>query len=442
MMKKIVTLLVLCLAIHSMANSQIINVKDRAKNKATDRTNNRIDQGIDRGLDAVEDGVKGIFKKKNKESEPENNNTNTGTESASPENKSKTQSNSLEEVEEDNSSNLEFKRGETILFNDNFEKDAAGDFPARWNATLGGEVKKLKGFANKFLKIPAGSVVNVELTKPLPENFTVETEIILPADIPIRMAAIGFGIKPKTIDYMLAPDYNEGIHFAFHSDDKGHSNGLKFGRQKVNTEAGFGKISYNPPLNKAIKVAFMVNGKRIRMYVDGDKKVDMPSGFDANFRKAFFFCASTHGAPDSKFNYFYISNIVIAETGKDERSSVLKDLLDKGSFTTNAILFASNSDKLQAESDAIISQIAEALKQADDMKIKIIGHTDSDGDINKNQQLSEKRSAAVKNALVAKGIKADRMITFGKGETEPIASNSNEQGKALNRRVEIIRINN
>ncbi len=441
-MKKIFFLFVLCLAIISIANAQIINVKDRAKNKATDRTNNRIDQGIDRGLDAVEDGVKGIFKKKNKESDPENNDANTGIEEKNPEIKTKTKTNSLEEVEEDNSSNLEFKRGGTILFDDNFEKDAAGDFPARWNATLGGEVKKLKGYANKFLKIPAGSVVNVELTKPLPENFTVETEIIIPADIPIRMAAIGFGTKPKTIDYMLAPNYNEGIHFAFHSDDKGHSNGLKFGRQKVNTEAGFGKISYNPPLNKAIKVAFMVNGKRIRMYVDGEKKVDMPSGFDADFRKAFYFCASTHGAADSKLNYFYISNIVIAETGKDERSAVLKDLLEKGSFTTNAILFAINSDKIQPESDAIITQIAEALQQAEEMKIKIVGHTDSDGDNNRNQQLSEKRSVAIKNALIAKGIKPVRMLTIGKGETEPAASNDTEQGKALNRRVEIIRINN
>jgi len=90
------------------------------------------------------------------------------------------------------------------------------------------------------------------------------------------------------------------------------------------------------------------------------KEVDMPTSFDVAFRKNFLFSATTHGAADSKLNYFYISNVVLAEAGTYRRSKVLKDLVENGSFSTNAILFATNSDKIQASSNEIIQQIAAA----------------------------------------------------------------------------------
>ena len=116
------------------------------------------------------------------------------------------------------------------------------------------------------------------------------------------------------------------------------------------------------------------------MYADGIKIVDMPTSFDVSFRKNFFLNSTTHGAADSKLNYFYISNVVIAEAGTDKRSKVLKDLMENGSFSTSAILFAANSDKIQAGSNEIIQQIAEALKESKELKLQVIGHTDSDGD--------------------------------------------------------------
>ena len=103
-----------------------------------------------------------------------------------------------------------------------------------------------------------------------------------------------------------------------------------------------------------------VNNKRIRLYADGIKIVDMPTSFDASFRKNFFFSATTYGAAESKLNYLYIINVVLAEAGTDRRSKVLKDLMENGSFSTNAILFATNSDKIQASSNEIIQQIAAA----------------------------------------------------------------------------------
>lgn len=331
-----------------------------------------------------------------------------------------------------------FERGSRIIFNDDFEKDAVGDFPAKWNSSKSGEVKKLKGFDNKFLKIGDGSVVNIQLTKALPVNFTAEFDLIVPGDVPMRMASVGFGAKPAPISWLLSS--KEAIVFSLQSNNKAYSEGLKFGTQKFTKETSLKKLDYKTPLNQVIKMAFAVNDKRIRLYINGNKMVDLPSGFDVTFRKSLFFNASTHGAAESKLNYFYISNVVLAEAGIDQRSKVLKDLMENGSFSTNAILFATNSDQIQASSNEIIQQIAAALKELNYMQLQIIGHTDSEGDNAKNLGLSKKRAAAVKAALVRMGIAATRLKTDGKGEKEPITSNDTEDGKAANRRVEFIKL--
>lgn len=256
-----------------------------------------------------------------------------------------------------------FERGSRIIFQDNFEKDAIGDFPAKWNTSKSGEVKKLTGFDNKYLKINDGAVVNVQLTKPLPVNFTAEFDLIVPNDIPMRYASFGFGSKPIKIDWLLAP--KEAVVFSFHSNQKHYSEGLKFGTQKLpSSDFKLKTLDFKTPLNQPIKIAISVNNKRIRLYADGIKMVDMPSSFDASFRKNFFFNATTHGAAESKLNYFYIGNVVLSEAGTDRRSKVLKDLMESGSFSTNAILFAANSDKIQVSSNEIIQEIAEALKES------------------------------------------------------------------------------
>ena len=201
-----------------------------------------------------------------------------------------------------------------------------------------------------------------------------------------------------------------------------------------------GRESRPGHFGQLIKIAITVNDKRIRLYADGIKVVDMPTSFDASFRKSFFFSATTHGAAESKLNYFYISNVVLAEAGTDRRSTLLKDLMENGNFSTNAILFASNSDKIQAGSNEIIQQIAEALIESKELKVLIIGHTDSDGDDTKNLLLSKKRAAAVKAKLVSMGIAASWLTTDGKGEKEPVTSNDTEEGKAANRRVQFIKL--
>jgi len=342
-------------------------------------------------------------------------------------------------LEETSDTEEGFLAGTRIIFSDNFDKDAIGDFPAKWTSTKAGEVKKLKGFDNKFLKISDGAVVSPQLTKPLPSHFTVEYDLIVPDDVPMRMASVGFGINPFPISYLLSP--KDGLVFSFHSFANGVTDGLKFGtKNSVTNQPGLQKIDYKTPLNKVIKVAIAVNDRRVRFFVDGVKMVDMPTAFNPLFGKSFFFCPSTHGAKESKLNYFYISNLVIAEAKIDKRSQVIKDLMEKGSVSTSAITFATNSDKLTPESSEVIQQFVDAMKESSALRLKIIGHTDGDGDDAANLLLSKKRANAVKAKMMQSGIDAARLQTDGKGEKEPIADNKSEEGKLQNRRVEFVKL--
>jgi outer membrane protein OmpA-like peptidoglycan-associated protein len=87
----------------------------------------------------------------------------------------------------------------------------------------------------------------------------------------------------------------------------------------------------------------------------------------------------------------------------------------------------------------IVEQIIEMMNQAKDIKLSVEGHTDSDGTDESNLKLSEARAKAVVEAITKGGIDAARLSSAGFGEEKPIADNSTAEGKAKNRRVELIK---
>ena len=104
------------------------------------------------------------------------------------------------------------------------------------------------------------------------------------------------------------------------------------------------------------------------------------------------------------------------------------------------VLFDTNSSTIKpaAYSSGEIDRVAQILNRYPDTTIKVVGYTDSTGSEAHNQQLSELRANAVKNALVIKGVNAARVTTMGMGESNPIADNSTEAGRQLNRRVNVV----
>lgn len=99
------------------------------------------------------------------------------------------------------------------------------------------------------------------------------------------------------------------------------------------------------------------------------------------------------------------------------------------------VLFDVNSAALKPGAYTEINRVAEVLVKYPQTVIQVAGHTDSTGSEVYNQQLSERRATSVQNALINQGVAAARMQTVGFGESQPIADNSTEAGRQLNRRV-------
>ena len=110
-----------------------------------------------------------------------------------------------------------------------------------------------------------------------------------------------------------------------------------------------------------------------------------------------------------------------------------------GSLRTYELAFPTGSDRLAGTDWPILAAVAEVLKQNPGFKIEVAGHTDSTGDAKANQGLSERRAAAVKQALVETyGADGGRVAAKGWGAEQPVQDNKTPDGRAMNRRVEIV----
>ena len=104
---------------------------------------------------------------------------------------------------------------------------------------------------------------------------------------------------------------------------------------------------------------------------------------------------------------------------------------------STTIHFQSNQHQLSTASKSKLSKTLKSISPQNIIRIALIGHCDSDGDIIYNQKLSERRSQATLNYLLVAGINKNRIEIYSKGEVEPKGDNSTEAGKAVNRRVEL-----
>jgi OOP family OmpA-OmpF porin len=113
--------------------------------------------------------------------------------------------------------------------------------------------------------------------------------------------------------------------------------------------------------------------------------------------------------------------------------------LNKDGFIALYINFDTGKSDIKPESKGIIEQIAALLQAHPELKVSIEGHTDNVGTPQSNKTLSLQRAKSVMNAVVQKGIAATRLTAVGWGQEKPIADNRSEEGRAKNRRVEIVK---
>ncbi|MBP7453601.1 MAG: OmpA family protein [Ottowia sp.] len=116
------------------------------------------------------------------------------------------------------------------------------------------------------------------------------------------------------------------------------------------------------------------------------------------------------------------------------------DELDKAGFIALYLNFDTGKWDIRPESAGVVKEITALMQQQPALKISIEGHTDNVGTPAANKTLSENRARAVMQAVVAQGIAADRLRSAGHGQERPIADNRSEDGRANNRRVELVKV--
>jgi outer membrane protein OmpA-like peptidoglycan-associated protein len=119
--------------------------------------------------------------------------------------------------------------------------------------------------------------------------------------------------------------------------------------------------------------------------------------------------------------------------------SFSNDLKDSGHTAIYGIYFDTGQSEIKPESKAAVDEIAKLLKGNPNLRVDIVGHTDNVGERDYNMKLSQARAASVAKELISKyGIDSRRLAAYGVGPLAPVASNKTEEGRAKNRRVELV----
>ncbi len=109
------------------------------------------------------------------------------------------------------------------------------------------------------------------------------------------------------------------------------------------------------------------------------------------------------------------------------------------SLDDTQVHFATASAALAGDSQAVLDQVSQALKDNKDWKMKVVGFTDSTGNSTTNASLAQQRAQSVMAYLTAHGVDSGRLRVEAEGQQKPVASNASDRGRALNRRVELIK---
>jgi len=334
-------------------------------------------------------------------------------------------------------SKFDFVPGEKIIALEDLTEDAIGDFPAKWDTNASAEIVTISGQTGRFLKLTKAGFFTPDFVTDLPENVTVEFDLMVPPDF-----SAGFPLEfalAQVPDRKKMADWESGPNSAIVTASLGYgdaSQGLSTTTMRQDGTSAAPNTAKTNQLGidgKVKHVAMWRQRQRLRVYMNQEKVWDLPRAISASAKlnSLVFFVRGGCGNCE-----YYLANLRIAAGAPDTRNK----LLTEGKWVTHGILFDVNSDKIKAESYGSLKEIAGVLTENADLKITIIGHTDSDGDAAANMDLSKRRAASVKAALTKEfNIDGGRMDTDGKGATQPVDKNDNPAGKANNRRVEFIK---
>ncbi|TFH59124.1 MAG: OmpA family protein [Candidatus Zixiibacteriota bacterium] len=376
-------------------------VKDKVEKKADDKVDQKLDEAVDKAAGDGEKSEEGEEEKPADAKQP------------APVAKGGTA------TAEDMTlyTKYDFIPGDKVIFYDDMANEEIGEFPSRWNLGNGVfEIVKQHG-RNWIMCTDEGAIMPKVPVGLLPEKYTVELEF-----------------------------YNKGggahSHWYYISwlDGRGSSIGSLALTDGINTQLNIqSKILASKQLSEKLSsgrhvIRIMATKTTMKCYIDNVRIANVPAMQD--FKPMQLRVTADPYANDVD-NPMLIGAFRYAEGGKTLR----QQLDEEGKIVTHGILFDSGSDKIKGESYKTLADIGGLLTEDAALRLSIEGHTDSDGADDANLKLSQNRAASVRTYLIDNyKVDGGRLETKGFGESKPIDVNTSAEGKANNRRVELVKL--
>ena len=326
----------------------------------------------------------------------------------------------------------DFVPGDEIFFEDTFENEQMGEFPAQWDLMSGyAEVGSVDG--RKVIAFTDDGFAEIQPLMDdqqhfLPDVFTLEFDMYLQT---------GDGLGGDELEIAFGnpdlPNWNGRVEYVVVSfRDDGYSRygwtvQKPNGGDDITGEKLLSLDESGTPLKDGWNhFAFSFNKRAFKGYVNGVRVMSVPT---AKVPSHFWF---NHGG---QYKYACISNVRLAKGAVPLYDRLSSD----GKIITYAITFETGKADLKPESMVEINRIAKLMQENPGIEFEVQGHCDATGSDKVNDPLSQKRAEAIVAALVEQGIAESRLTPVGKGSHVPIATNSTDEGRAKNRRVEFVK---
>jgi OOP family OmpA-OmpF porin len=265
-------------------------------------------------------------------------------------------------------SKFDFVPGEKVVAIEDFMQDSIGDFPAKWNTNAAAEIVTIEGKPGRWLKFTQAGVFVPELLSLLPDNFTLEFDLL--AGNPFT-GSQNFALSIVELENPKAPatwQMADNRFTLMTNPNDGYGNGASSMEPRQNG-VGVAAVSaetkqFNFKNSNPVHVSIWRQKQRVRVYFNQEKAWDVPRALveGVKYNAVVFYLAYVA----SEYQY-YLGNLRIAVGAPDTRNK----LLTEGKWVTHGILFDVNSDKIKGESYGTLKEIANVLKESTDIKLPL-----------------------------------------------------------------------